>query len=78
VSLRLSAIPGLRVHASQANFYLAEMARARETAARLRERSIFVKEFDDSTKALSSHHLRITVKDREQNARIAEALEQPL
>lgn len=76
VSLRLSAIPGLRVHASQANFYLAEMARARETAARLRERSIFVKEFDDSTKALSSHHLRISVKDREQNARIAEALEQ--
>ena len=69
--LRLSAIPGLRVHPSQSNFYLVETDHAAALAERLRAMNIFVRQFDGSSGILDSRYLRIAVKG---DGRVEQAL----
>jgi histidinol-phosphate/aromatic aminotransferase/cobyric acid decarboxylase-like protein len=72
---RLAAIEGLKPHDSEANFYLLELDEPARAAARLRERGIFVREGAAMGGGLADRFLRIAVKDRDQNERIAAALE---
>jgi histidinol-phosphate/aromatic aminotransferase/cobyric acid decarboxylase-like protein len=57
--------------ATESNFYLVRMKEPGRVAARLRQDSIFVREFDDGP--LAGGYLRFAVKSAEQNARILAA-----
>jgi len=57
---------------SESNFYLVRIEEPARIAARLREQSIFVREFDDGP--LAGRYLRFAVKSAEQNARIIAAV----
>jgi histidinol-phosphate/aromatic aminotransferase/cobyric acid decarboxylase-like protein len=57
---------------SESNFYLLRMAGPARVAARLRQRSIFAREFEDGP--LAGRFLRFAVKSAEQNARIIAAV----
>jgi histidinol-phosphate/aromatic aminotransferase/cobyric acid decarboxylase-like protein len=63
---------GDRAVPSESNFYLLRMDDPARVAAKLREQSIFVREFE--TGALAGRYLRIAVKSADQNARIMAAL----
>ena len=72
LAAELSGIADLRCLPSRANFFLIETPRAGLVAASLRKANIFVREFPDG--ALAGRFLRVAVKDRAANARIAEAV----
>ncbi len=57
---------------AHANYFLIEPPDAAALAARLREREIFVREFQSGR--LAGKYLRVSVKDAAQNARLVEAL----
>ncbi|MBI5083810.1 MAG: histidinol-phosphate aminotransferase family protein [Acidobacteria bacterium] len=67
-----AALRHLQPYPSEANFFLIEPPEPEGTAARLRERGIFLREFPDGP--LAGRYLRVTVKDGAQNERIVEAL----
>jgi histidinol-phosphate/aromatic aminotransferase/cobyric acid decarboxylase-like protein/adenosyl cobinamide kinase/adenosyl cobinamide phosphate guanylyltransferase len=70
---RLAAIDGLRAWPSSTNFCLVEVAEGPAVAAALRERGIAVRPAA-SFPGLHPGHLRITARDPQANARLAEAL----
>jgi len=72
---RLTAIPGVRLWPSAANFCLAEIAGAAGVVAALRERAIAVRPAA-SFPGLGPDHVRITARGAEANATLAAAIEE--
>jgi len=72
----IARMGGYRVYPSDANYYLVECDGAPRVAASLQARSIFVRDCASMGSLDAGRFLRIAVKDAEQNARIAAALEQ--
>jgi histidinol-phosphate aminotransferase len=70
---RLAEIDGMRTWPAAANFVLIEVADGPAVVAALRARSIAVRPAA-SFPGLGAGHLRLTARDPEQNARLAEAL----
>lgn len=69
LQLRLAALHPID---SNVNFFLIQPQQPAALAAALRQRQIFVREFPDGP--LAGRYLRVTVKDAEQNERIAAAI----
>lgn len=70
---RLAALPGVRLWPGAANFVLIEVADGPATVAALREQAIALRPAA-SFPGLGPHHLRVTARAPEQNARLAAAL----
>jgi histidinol-phosphate/aromatic aminotransferase/cobyric acid decarboxylase-like protein/adenosyl cobinamide kinase/adenosyl cobinamide phosphate guanylyltransferase len=73
LSASLARIPGVRVWPSVVNFLLLSVPDGRSTLARLRAEGIAVRPAG-SFPGLDDSHLRVTVRDRETNARLLDAL----
>jgi len=75
---QVAAIPGIAIHDTQLNFYLVELLHhsATEIVGRLQDENIFVRNCDSFSREFGNRFLRITVKDGEQNRRVAAALKQ--
>lgn len=72
----LQAVPGFRVFPSCANFLLVDLGsdRAEELLAQLRSRRIYVRNCRDMSPRFGNRYLRIAIKDRPQNQRMAAAI----
>ena len=70
----LRSIAGVKVFPSAANFVFFRLPHAAETARRLREHSIVVRQCDDFTGLAADRYLRVAVRKRSENRRLLEAL----
>lgn len=68
-------LPGVRVYPSDANFYLVELEEPARVAAALLVQGIYVRECQSMGPVLADRFLRIAVRSREENARIAAAIQ---
>jgi len=73
LAARLGAIDGVRLWPGAANFLLLEVADGAAVVAALRERAIAVRSAA-SFPGLDDRHVRVTARDPESNARVADAL----
>ena len=75
----LSRIPYLRVYPSQANYFLCEVLppkTATALAEELLKQKIFIKDCSAKTGFSQKNYIRIAIRNREDNAALAEALKQ--
>jgi threonine-phosphate decarboxylase len=71
----LQSIAGVKVFDSTANFVFFRLPHAAETARRLREQGIVVRQCDDFTGLAPDRYLRVAVRKRSENQRLLEALD---
>jgi histidinol-phosphate/aromatic aminotransferase/cobyric acid decarboxylase-like protein len=75
----LSRIPYLRVYPSQANYFLCEVLppkTATALAEELLKQKIFIKDCSAKKGFAQKNYIRIAIRNREDNAALAEALKQ--
>lgn len=74
----LQAVPDLRVFNSCANFLLVDLGsdRAEQILTQLRERKIYLRNCRDMSPRFGNRYLRVAVKNRPQNQRLAAAIQE--
>jgi histidinol-phosphate/aromatic aminotransferase/cobyric acid decarboxylase-like protein len=71
----MASMPAVRVFPSESNFYLVELEAPGRAAEALRAQGIHVRECQSMGPILADRFLRIAVRSREENARIAAAIQ---